>query len=292
MKINKVNIVYGIILSGLLIYFVYLMRSVYPLLVSNNVFVCDSCLGSVLPFIQKILSILAVFAFGNLLINYIKTVRFKKSLLPIYPQPKFIRFLEEKHSLQDKIIIFNDFRFMAFCLGVFNPKIYLSNQLLKNMTSSEVEAIILHEKQHILGKDNLLLLFLNLVKTAFFFFPVVADFVNSIEIQKEIYADQIVVKETGRRINIISALRKVIESKPSFVYANAFSESLSIEPRIRSLVGKKNRWLSLKYSSVVISLSVLLFLVNITLNRIEIHPQANSATMLCLDKGTCQNICQ
>lgn len=292
MKKNKINIIYGIILSGLLIYFVYLMKSVYPLMVSNNVFVCDSCLSSVLPFIQRILSILAIFAFGNLVINYFRTVHFKNSLLPVYPQPKLIKSLGEKYSLQDKIVIFNDFRLMAFCLGVLNPKIYLSNHLLKNMTSSEIEAIILHEKQHILGKDNLLLLFLNLIKTAFFFFPIIGDFVNSIEIQKEIFADQIVVKETGGRTNIISALRKVIESKPSFVYANAFSESLSIEPRIRSLVGKKNKWLSLKYSSVVVSLSVLLFLMNITLNRIEIHPQANNATMLCLDKGTCQNLCQ
>lgn len=268
------------------------MRAVFPQLVSGNFFVCDNCLSSVLTFIQKTLSVLAVLAIGNLVINHIKTLHFKNSLLPIYPYPKLIKSLGEKYSLQDKIIIFDNSRLMAFCLGVLNPKIYLSNQLLKNMSHSEIEAIILHEKQHILGKDNLLLLFLNLIKTAFFFFPIIGDFVNSIEIQKEILADKIVVKETGRRINIISALKKVIESKPDFIYANAFSESISIESRIRSLVGKKNRLLSIKYSSVIISLSVLLFLVNITLNRIEIHPQTNSSTMLCIDKGACQNFCQ
>ncbi len=292
MKRNNVNIIYGVILGGLLLYFVYLMNVIYPQLVGSNFFVCDSCLSFVLPFIQKIMFSLAVLAFGNLIINTVKTLRFKNSLFPVCPRPKFIKSLAEKYLLQDKIIIFDNSRLMAFCLGVLNPKIYLSNQLLKSMSHSEIEAIILHEKQHILGKDNLLLLFLNLIKTAFFFFPIIGDFVNSIEIQKEIIADKVVVEETGRRINIISALRKVIESKPSFMYATAFSEDLSIEPRIRSLVGKKNRLLSIKYSSVIISLSVLLFLVNITLNRIEIHPQTNSSTMLCLDKGTCSNICQ
>ena len=292
MKINKINILHGTVFSGLLIYFIYLTKTVYPLLIDSDVFVCDSCLSSVLPFIQKIFSILVVFALGNLLLNYFRTVHFKNSLIPIYSQPKFIKSLEKEYALKNKIIIFKNFKLMAFCLGVFYPKIYLSNSLVKNMTSSEIKAIILHEKQHLLGKDNLLLLFLNLVKTAFFVFPIVADFVNSLEIQKEISADQTVVKETGERINIISALRKVIESKPSFIYANAFSESFNIEQRIHSLVGKKNQWLSIKYSSVVISLSVLLFLANITLSRVEIHPQTNSSTMLCLDKGTCQNICQ
>lgn len=292
MKKDKVNIIYGIILSGLIVYFIYLMWTIYPLLVSDKVFACTNCLDSVLLFVQKVLFILVIFALSNLIINYIKTVQFKNSLLPFRFRPNLIKSLENKYTLQGKIIIFNDPRLMAFCLGVFNPKIYMSNILLEKMTSSELEAIILHEKQHMVAKDNLLLLLLNLIRTAFFFFPVIGDFVDSIEIQKEISADQTVVKEMGKRISIISALRKVIESKPHFVYANAFSESLSIEPRIRSLVGKNNRQFPFKYGSVVVSLCVLLFLVNITLSRIETHPQINSSTMLCLDKGTCQNTCQ
>lgn len=292
MKRNKVNIIYGIILGGLLLYFIYLLRAIYPQLVGSSFFTCDTCFRSLLSFIQKVLSVLAVLAIGNLVINHIKTLHFKNSLIPVSPYPKLIGSLAEKYSLQNKIIIFDNSRLMAFCLGILHPKIYLSSNVLKNMSNSEIEAIILHERQHVIGKDNLLMLFLNLIKTAFFFFPIVTDFVNNLEIQREIKADQSVVRETGRKINIISALRKIIESKPNYVYANAFSESFSIEPRIRSLVGKKNRWFSIKYSSVVVSLSVFLFLANITLSRIEIHPQKNSSTMLCLGKGTCSNICQ
>ncbi|MCL4353948.1 M56 family metallopeptidase [Patescibacteria group bacterium] len=292
MKKNKINIIYGIILSILLLYFLYLIRTVYPFIVNNNFIVCDNCLSSIFPFIQKILTLLVAFALGNLLISYFRTVRFKNSLFPINHQSNHIKSLEKKYLLHNKIVVFNEVKLMAFSLGVFNPKIYLSTQLVKDMTRSEMEAIVLHEKQHIVGKDNLLLLLLSLLKTALFFLPVVSDFANNVEIQKEISADQIVAKETGEKTNIISALRKIIESKPSYVYANAFSESFSIEPRIRSLVGKKNQWFPLKFSSVVISLCVMLFLANITLSRIEIHPQLNSSAMLCLDKGICQNSCQ
>jgi beta-lactamase regulating signal transducer with metallopeptidase domain len=132
-------------------------------MIGGNFFVCDSCKSSILPFIQKVFSIIAVFAFGNVLISCLRTVRFKNNLHIICPQSRRIKSLEKKFSLHNKIIVFDDFRLMAFCLGVFNPKIYLSNQLLKEMTSSELKAIVLHEKQHILGKDNLLLFFLNLL---------------------------------------------------------------------------------------------------------------------------------
>lgn len=292
MKKNRVNLIYSIILSGLLIYLLYLIRTVYPFIMDSGLYVCRNCLNTIFPFVQKMITVLLLVSFTSLLVNYIKSALFKRNLRLVSLKPKIISSFEEKYHLQDKIAIFKDQKLMAFCMGVFNPKIFLSSQVLKSMTHREIEAIILHERQHVIGKDNLTMLFLNLVKNALFFFPIVTDFVNGIEVRREIVADQSVTRETGRKIDIVSALRKVIESKPSFMYATAFSEDLSIEPRIRSLVGKKNRLLSIKYSSVVISLSVLLFLMNITLSRVEIHPQTNSATMLCIDKGTCQNSCQ
>ena len=292
MKRNKINIAFSVILGGLLIYFLYLIRSIYPLVIDNSVFVCKSCLNSIPLFVQKIITVLLLVAFGNLLLNYIKNMLFKRNLHFIHLKPKNIISLEKKYCLRDKIVIFKEQKLMAFCMGVLRPKIFISSEVLKRMTYHEVEAIILHERQHVIGKDNLVMLFLNLIKTAFFFFPVVTDFVNNLEIQREITADQSVVKETGRKIDIISALRKIIESKPNYVYANAFSESFSIEPRVHSLIGKGAKLLTFKYGSIVISLSVLLFLTNLTLSRIEIHPQTNSSTMLCIDKGTCQNSCQ
>ena len=292
MKKNKINIVYSIILSGLLIYFLYLIRTVYPLIMDSGVYICRSCLNTIFPFVQKIITVLLLVSFTSLLVNYIKSALFKRNLRLVSLKPKVISSFEEKYHLQDKITIFKDRKLMAFCMGVLNPRIFLSSQVLKSMTHREIEAIILHERQHLIGKDNLTMLILNLVKNALFFFPIVTDFVNGMEVRREIVADQSVTRETGRKIDIVSALRKIIESKPNYVFANAFSESFGIEPRIRFLIGKRHNWVSFRYGSIVISLSVLLFLMNITLSRVEIHPQTNSATMLCIDKGTCQNSCQ
>ena len=292
MSRNKITILCLVLLSALVLYFGYLIKNLYPTLVNNSILLCDKCLFAVIPTIKRIISVLGVLALGNLILGFFRTSHFRNKLQSVPPPTKQISFLEKKYHLQNRIIIFENSQLMAFCLGIFNPRIYLSTQLLKKMTRFEIEAIVLHEKQHMAGKDNLLLLVLNLIKTAFFFFPIIADVVNSIEIQKEIAADKGVIKETGKTINIVTALRKVLESKPGFVFAQAFSQGFSIEPRIKSLIGKRNELPHLQLNSVLITLGVMLIFINITLSRIEVHSQNSSSTTLCLDKYSCQNSCQ
>lgn len=263
------------------------------MVLNSTILLCDRCLYSLLPTIKNITLILSLFSALSLTVTLIKTLQFRNKIQQSFAiKPKSIILFEEKHDLRNKIIVFQDSRLMAFCLGIVTAHIYISTQLLKKMSRSEIEAIILHEKQHLVGKDNLLLLVLNFIKTAFFFFPVIGDFVHSVEVQKEISADQTVIKITGNKINIMTALKKCIETKPNYIYAHAFSEALTIEPRILSLVGKKNNLLSFQLSSVLITFSVLLLLANITLSRIEVHSQTGSSATVCLDKGACQNTCR
>ncbi|MCL4354196.1 M48 family metalloprotease [Patescibacteria group bacterium] len=161
MKKNKINIVFSVILSGLLIYFLYLIRTIYPLVIDNSIFVCKSCLNSIPLFVQKNNRCSMLVAFGNLLLNYIKNTLFRHSLHFVKLKPKIIISLEKKYFLLNKIIIFRNQKLMAFCMGVLKPKIFISSEVLKRMTYPEIEAIILHERQHIIGKDNLVMLFLN-----------------------------------------------------------------------------------------------------------------------------------
>ncbi len=263
------------------------------MVINNTILLCDKCLYSLLPTIKNITLTLSLFSALSLTISLVKTFLFRKKIQQsLTIKPKSIIFLEKKHNLHNKIIVFQDSRLMAFCLGIITTHIYLSTQLLKKMSRSEIEAIILHEKQHMVSKDNLLLLVLNFIKTALFFFPVIDDYVHCIEIQKEISADQMAIRTTGNKINIMTALKKCIETKPSYIYAHAFSEGATIEPRIHSLIGKKNYLPSFQLSSILITFSVLLLLANITVSRIEVHAQTDSSTTVCLDKGSCQNTCR
>lgn len=281
------------VLSLFSIYFIYQLKNIAPMVLKSNILLCDRCLFSLLPTFKNITLTLSLFSALSLVISLIKTYQFKNKIRKsLVVKPESINFFEKKYHLHNKIVIFQDSQLMAFCMGIFTAHIYLSTQLLKKMNHSEIEAIILHEKQHLANKDNLSLLILNFIKTAFFFLPIVSDFVQSIEIQKEILADQTVIKVTGKKTNIITALKKCLESKPNYVYAHAFSESLTIEPRIHSLVGKKNKFLSFQLSNILISFSVILLLANITLSRIEVHSQTDSSATVCLDKGVCQNTCQ
>lgn len=293
MKRNNFNILLLIVLSALSVYFAYQLKNIAPTILNSAILLCDKCLSALLPTVQKITLTLSLFSAISLTISLIKTFLFRSKIQQsLVAKPKSILFFEKKYNLDNKIIVFKDSRLMAFCLGIVTARIYLSTQLLKKMNRSEVEAIILHEKHHLVGNDNLLLLILNFIKTALFFLPVIGDFVHTVEIQKEISADQTVISTTRNKLNIISALKKCIESKPSYVYAQAFSESVTIEPRIHSLIGKRSNFLYFQLRSVLISLSVVLLLANITISRIEVHSQAENSTTVCLDKGSCQNTCR
>jgi Zn-dependent protease with chaperone function len=170
MKRNNISTIFLVILSLQFIYFLYQLRNLVPFVLNSNILLCDSCLQGLISTIIIITLTISVFAGLSLAISHIKTFRFKNKIKrSVVSKPKSIAYFEKKHNLHNKIIVYQDSQLMAFCLGIFTPHIYLSTRLLNKMNRSEVEAIILHEKQHIVGGDNMKLLILNFIKTIFFF---------------------------------------------------------------------------------------------------------------------------
>ena len=124
------------------------------------------------------------FAIGKVLFSWIKTVLFTKKIKQAR-LPKFIQTLSFRHYLKDKIIIFQNSKPSAFCLGIKSPRIYLSTKLLAVMNKKEIEAILLHEKYHLIKRDTLLILLATFVKGLFLLFPIMTDIITSFLRQKE-----------------------------------------------------------------------------------------------------------
>ena len=277
----------------LLIVFVNTAGSIYPFLYGKVLFFCASCLDHLLPLFQKTIFLFIFIALLSLVVSLFKTFKFSLSIKSKLKNPIFIEKLIIKYSLQSKIIVFNHSNPVAFCMGILNPKIYLSNCLVKMMTPKEMETIIVHEKHHLNRKDNLVLLLLQVVKNMFFFLPIVGDFVNYFHIRKEILADRGVISELKSNNNLISALRKVIDYPSLTVMSvNTFSQSYDIETRVLSLLGNKQVKRSFPFKNLIISLSVLLLLANVIASKVELHSQTKSETSICLDGDNCQNMCQ
>lgn len=277
----------------LLIVFVNTTGSIYPFLYGKVLFFCAICLDHLLPLFQKTIFLFFFIAFLSLIISLFRTFKFSLSIKSKVKRPFFIEKLTTKYSLQSKVIVFEYSSPVAFCMGILNPKIYLSNCLVTMMTPKELETIIIHEKHHLNRKDNLILLLLQAVKNMFFFLPIVGDFVNYFHIRKEILADRGVIRELGSNNNLISALRKVIDYPPLTVMSvNTFSQSYDIETRVLSLLGNKQVKRAFPFKNLIISLSVLLLFANVIASKVELHSQTQSETSICLDGGNCQNICR
>ncbi len=287
------NIILGIFLVVLLAWFIKTAIVLYPLLIGAVLVFCSICLSSLLPYVGAGSLIMGTLLVGSLFLILFRTYHFSKSLKISTSSNKTIDRLAFKHQLQGKIILFDDDRPQAFCLGYWKPKIYLSQGLLSMMSLPELEAVVTHEKQHLINNDNLVTLILYVLRNTFFFLPVVADFVNSYHIQKEIKADRGTIHATGRSGHLISALRKVIDY-PSFniTSINTFSQKHDIEIRVKSLLGIYTPKYMINGRSLLVSAIMILLAVNVMANKVEVHPSGQQSSSVCLDNNICEDECQ
>ncbi|MFA5894781.1 MAG: M56 family metallopeptidase [Candidatus Shapirobacteria bacterium] len=293
MKDKIFTLILVLLFLVLLTVFVNYVGIIYSSLSGKALLFCNSCLEHLLPFFKKTIFTFFSIAFLSLIVSLFKTFKFSLSIKSKLKIPIFIEKLTTKYSLQNKVVVFEYSSPVAFCMGILSPKIYLSNSLVKMMTPKEMETIIIHEKQHLNRNDNLVLLLLQAVKNMFFFLPIIGDFVNYFHIRKEILADRGVISELGSNNKLISALRKVIDYPSLTVMSvNTFSQSYDIETRVLSLLGDTQVKHTFPFNNLVISLSVLLLFANVIASKVEIHSQTQSETSICLDGGSCQNICR
>lgn len=254
---------------------------------------CDTCLSDIPSVLLTSAIVLVVLAIIVTLFNQFKTNRFKKNLKIIKKQPNFLHKITDELEVRDNIVLFSHSEPLAFCLGIFNPKIFLSTKLLSVLNKNELKAVILHEQQHFLSKDNLSLMILNLIKYMFFFFPVTNDLVKSFELHREVKADQNVINNMESKKFLISALQKVISNvQLNLLLATSFSKETIFELRIKKLMGENPKLSILHFKNIIISFCMFLLMFAFVINKIEVHAQSSNSTLLCLDKGTCQNSCQ
>lgn len=293
MKSNFINIFYVLSFAVLLIVFIYFGSTIFPAILGKALVLCGSCLNYLWPLIQKSYLFLLFVAAASAIITVFKTIYFQKRLRILNNNFPLIQRLEKKYLVEGKVVIFSDINPVAFCLGVLHPKIYLSDRLISIMSPLEIETIILHEKQHLHHNDNFALLVAQVIKNTLFFLPVVGELINWLGVKKEILADRKVTGELGQNSSVLSALRKVLEfPSTQTVPVNAFSQGDNIDLRIKSLLGIKHGKYPFSFSSIMISLSVLLLTANIVMSKIEVHQQIQQEASVCFDKGSCDNVCQ
>lgn len=133
--------------------------------------------------------------------------------------------------------IINNLDPIAFTAGLFRPKIFLSQGVLKNHTKREINAIIFHEKKHQLSLDPAKNLIMEFIKNSLPIFPKKDWFFAYYQTISEVSCDYYSQNSTSDKTSLVSALSKLYGTAGFLNPASYFS---SQSERIHILVGKRN----------------------------------------------------
>ena len=247
---------------------------------------------SILPF-AFLLIILAI-SFIKFVVLNIK-VQILKSKLggSIVIDPSTVK-LVKNLGLQDKAVLVKSEKQFAFCIGIRTSKIYFSTGLVSQLSTEELEAVLLHEQYHLENHDTFTMILASVAHSLFPFFPVIGDLIKKYRIEREIEADKFAVHKTGNKRSLISALRKLL-AFPTVeeVTVAAIADQDTLEPRIYSLVDKPYFRRQFRIRHLLITLFSLVVLATILVAPVhakEFHHEAHDVIILCTD-GKCDNSC-
>jgi beta-lactamase regulating signal transducer with metallopeptidase domain len=155
-------------------------------------------------------------------------------------------------GLRVPIIILSDSnRFSSFITGFIRPKIVVSLPLIKQMTDTELQAILTHELIHIRRGDTLKGWFLHLLRDIMFFSPFSLSLLDRYLLERERLCDQEAVLVLGNARSYAATLLKtwrlVVESRglPAGIQVGFSGKKRDMEQRILSLLAPKKQEQSL-----------------------------------------------
>ncbi len=125
---------------------------------------------------------------------------------------------------ENKVVVVQRKSNHAFSYGVRSQKIVLSEGLISNLSSKQLEAVVLHEFYHIDNRHSLFIIVSEIISATLFFLPLVKEINKKMKVMFEKQADAFSATVQGNNSYINEALLKVPSSRiyyyPSFAQRN------------------------------------------------------------------------
>jgi bla regulator protein blaR1 len=126
-------------------------------------------------------------------------------------------------------------------VGYLKPVILLPVAAMNNLSTAQVEAILLHELSHIRRYDYLLNLVVSVMYTLLYFNPFVKSFMNVIESEREACCDELVLQFGYDKVGYASALLHLEKSSRHHDLAMAAAGKQNLLTRIEKIVGMEKK---------------------------------------------------
>jgi bla regulator protein BlaR1 len=119
----------------------------------------------------------------------------------------FVQRISDQLGLHHKVKVFvSDLVRSPLTVGYIKPIILLPVAALNNLSTQQVEAILLHELSHIRRYDYLVNLVISVINTVLYFNPFVKQFMKTIEEERENCCDELVLQFGYDKVGYASAL--------------------------------------------------------------------------------------
>ncbi|HEV3414190.1 MAG TPA: M56 family metallopeptidase [Puia sp.] len=178
---------------------------------------------------------------------YAQRIRhYKTSPAPAEWQERMIALLERLRITRPVQLLESALIKTPAVVGWLKPVILVPVGMLAQLSPDQVESILLHELAHICRRDYLFNLVQHVVDTLFFFNPALLWVSSLIRTERENCCDDVAIRETRSRRQLIEALVSFHEyQKSTPAYSLAFAgEHNGVVKRVERIVRKKNHSLN------------------------------------------------
>jgi len=164
-------------------------------------------------------SLVTIIFFAKTIFSLVKTQRKIDSLLKYkldYVPNKLNKILAKLRLHENFVFVVNKNTKHAFSFGLKSNKIVISKGLIDQLSLSQLEAVILHEKYHIENKHPLLLVVSEILSSTLFFLPMMKEVSRKMRAILEREADLFAQSIQGSDAHLKVALSKVPNSRIQF----------------------------------------------------------------------------
>lgn len=237
----------------------------------------EGVVSSLVLFIASVGISLSLWQFIRFLVGHRRLHRLER----VDRTPKRLQKIMNKHKLEGKtVLLAKESNLTAYTIGLFKPRIVVSQSLVGKLTEEQLEAVILHELFHLRSRHVLWLLFSRLISSLFFFIPLIEYLAKQLRTEFELAADAFVVEKQKTKDHLCASLALNLQYAGDVV--PHFSTS-PIERRVESLFGNKLSLERIGIKSLSISMLSLVLMLGIAF----LQPRSISANSDLATGGVC-----
>ncbi|MGD6892194.1 M56 family metallopeptidase [Bacillus mobilis] len=258
-KIVLLALIVSTLFFSMLVYYV-----TYPFLFQNKAFFLSNFCLFQLEQHMKELSLIRIIIAGLLLLTvlivckriwrqFFYSTKLQKVLIPFIRKGK-------------QIYILPTAEVAAFTIGLFRPKVVMSEGMLQTFSDEEMDAIIFHEEYHQTNRDPLKLFCFTLLAEGMVYIPILKGLLQRYHVYQELAADKYAMRKMKSKFELGSALLKIIKIKTmkNRCVTASFAKT-AINLRIEQVLNEKVVKLNIPLHTNSVYVTLALFCISIVL---------------------------